>query len=130
MDVRKLSGKLSAVLVKQAKPKDKTYKLSDGKGLNLEVRPNNSKYWRQSYRYHDKQKTLALGVFPEVTLAIAWSKSLEAKQLLDQGIDPAIQRKQQKSGAVHNIFSAIAKEWHEKEAGRNNHLKDDYLSIW
>jgi integrase len=118
MDVQKLSGKLSAVLVKQAKPKDKTYKLSDGKGLNLEIRPNNSKYWRLSYRYHDKQKTLALGVFPEVTLAIARNKSLEAKQLLDQGIDPVIRRKQQKFVAVHNIFSAIAKEWHEKEAGR------------
>jgi integrase len=113
-----LSGKLSAVLVKQAKPKEKPYKLSDGKGLNLEIRPNSSKYWRLSYRYHDKQKTLALGVFPEVTLAIARNKSSEAKQLLDQGIDPSVHRKQQKSVALHNIFSTIAKEWHEKESGR------------
>jgi hypothetical protein len=89
-----LSGKLSAVLVKQAKAKEKPYKLSDGKGLNLEIRPNSSKYWRLSYRYHDKQKTLTLGVFPEVTLAIARNKSLEAKQLLDQGIDPSVHRKQ------------------------------------
>jgi integrase len=113
-----LSGKLSAVLVKQAKPKEKPYKLSDGKGLNLEIRPNSSKYWRLSYRYHDKQKTLALGVFPEVTLAIARNKSFEAKQLLDQGIDPSVHRKQQKSVTLHNIFSTIAKEWHEKESGR------------
>jgi integrase len=51
-------------------------------------------------------------------LAIARNKSLEAKQLLDQGIDPVIRRKQQKFVAVHNIFSAIAKKRHEKEASR------------
>jgi hypothetical protein len=60
------TGKLSALQVKNAKPKEKPYKLSDGRGLNLEVRQNGSKYWRLSYRFNGKQKTLALGVFPEL----------------------------------------------------------------
>ena len=65
-----IPGKLKAIQVKQAKPRDKVYKLSDGKGLNLEIHPNGSKYWRLSYRFQNKQKTLALGVSPVVTLAI------------------------------------------------------------
>jgi integrase len=116
MAVNALSEKLSAVLVKQAKPKAKAYKLSDGKGLNLEVRPNGSKYWRLSYRHNNKQKTLALGVFPDVTLASARNKRLEAKLLLDQGIDPAIRRKQQKSVTAYNTFAPISDEWMKTRA--------------
>jgi len=109
--VNALSEKLSALLVKQAKPKETVYKLSDGKGLNLEVRPNGSKYWRLSYRHNNKQKTLALGVFPDVTLASARNKRLETKLLLDQGIDPAIRRKQQKSVIGLDTFAPISDEW-------------------
>jgi len=116
MAVNSLSGKLSAVLVKQTKPKDAVYKLTDGKGLNLEVRPNGSKYWRLSYRYHNKQKTLALGVYPQVTLVNARDKSFEAKQLLDKGIDPAIRRKQQKSVTLDNTFAPISAEWMKTRA--------------
>jgi len=112
-----LSGKLSAVKVKQAKPKDKTYKLSDGKGLNLEVRSNGSKYWRLYYRHQNKQKTLALGVYPVVTLSEARKQALEAKRVLHNGVDPNIHKRQARALNKNNTFRFIAEEWHKKASG-------------
>lgn len=117
MSSNDLSGKLSAMQVKQAKPKESTYKLSDGRGLNLEIRPTGSKYWRLSYRNRKKQKTLALGVYPVVTLAKARDKMLDAKRLLDDGIDPSIHKKQTKAGHDQNTFEPIAMEWFDKQSG-------------
>ena len=62
---------LTATAAKVAKPKDKPYKLSDEKGLYLLINPKGAKYWRLKYRYGGKEKTLALGVYPEVSLAEA-----------------------------------------------------------
>ena len=118
-------GKLSATKVKQAKPAQKTYKLSDGLGLNLEVRPSGSKYWRLAYRYQNKQKTLALGVFPVVTLAEARERTIDAKKLLAQDKDPNIHKKQKKASSGSNIFEVVAREWHKKEAG---HWSKDHAS--
>lgn len=118
MSSNNLSGKLSAVKVKQCKPKAKTYKLSDGGGLNLEVRSTGSKYWRLAYRHQQKQKTLALGVYPAVSLADARQSALEAKKLLLNNTDPNTHKKQTKALSVHNSFKPIAKEWHKKESGR------------
>jgi len=123
-----LSGKLSAVQVKQAKPKDKTYKLSDGHGLNLEVRSNGSKYWRLAYRYNKKQKTLALGVYPIVTLKKARNLTLEAKRLLHDGIDPGLAKQQKKAELKHSTFTPIAEEWYQKEEGRWS--KDHSERVW
>jgi len=117
MSVDILPGKLTAVKVKQAKPKEKTYKLSDGKGLNLEVRSNGSKYWRLYYRHQDKQKTLALGVYPVVTLSEARKQALEAKRVLYNGIDPNIYKRQVKALSRKNTFKLISEEWHKKESG-------------
>lgn len=102
------SGKLTAIQVKQAKPKDKNYKLSDAKGLNLEVRSNGSKYWRLSYRYQQKQKTLAVGVYPVVTLAEARQEALKAKRLLRKGIDPNIHKRQQKAISTNNTHFLLS----------------------
>ena len=68
---RATTDKLSAPGVKTAQAKDKPYKLADGGGLYLLVNPDGSKYWRMAYRFADKQKALALGVFPDVTLSVA-----------------------------------------------------------
>ena len=122
------SEKLSAIEVKQAKPKDKPYKLTDGKGLNLEVRTNGSKYWRLSYRYQQKQKTLALGVYPVVSLADARSFSLDAKKLIQSGTDPAVLKRQQKLISSEQTFKPIAKQWHKKESGRWS--KDHSDKVW
>ena len=111
-----IPGKLKAIQVKQSKPRDKVYKLSDGKGLNLEIHPNGSKYWRLSYRFQKKQKTLALGVSPIVTLAKAREKMLDAKRHLDAGIDPGIVKKHRKANTGHDTFELVAREWFEKES--------------
>ena len=71
-----------------AKPKEKPYRLSDGKGLYLEVHPNGSKYWRLKYRYGGKEKRLAFGVYPDVALKRAHEKRDAARGLLADGIDP------------------------------------------
>ena len=57
---------LSNLQCKNAKPKEKPYKLAAGRGLYLEIMPNGSKYWRMKYRYNGKEKRLALGVYPEM----------------------------------------------------------------
>ena len=65
------TGTLSAVAVKNAKAKEQPYKLSDGGGMFLLVDAKGGKYWRLAYRFLGKQKTLALGVYPEVSLELA-----------------------------------------------------------
>ncbi len=80
--------KLAAVTVRQAKSKDKPYKLSDGGGMYLLVNSNGSRYWRWKYRINKKEKVLALGVYPNVSITGAWEKVQQAKQILDQGMDP------------------------------------------
>lgn len=107
--------KLVAITIKQAKPLDKDYKLSDGKGLHLLVKKNGGKYWRQAYRFAGKQKTLALGVYPKVSLAEARERSTEAHKQLRNGIDPNEAKRTQKIRDVEagaNTFGDIAEEWY------------------
>ena len=128
MATQNQSEKLSAVAVKGAKPRDKTYKLADGKGLNLEVRPNGSKYWRLSYRYQQKQKTLALGVYPVVSLSKARELVLEAKRLLLDNIDPSIEKRRKKVASGEQAFEVIADKWFKKESGLWS--KDHATKVW
>ena len=72
--------KLNASTVKASAPRDKTFKLSDGGGLFLEVRPNGAKYWRLSYRLFKKQRTLAFGVYPDVSLKAARDSAIRLKR--------------------------------------------------
>jgi integrase len=105
---------LTATAVKQAKPKDKAYKLADGAGLFLLVNPKGAKYWRYKYRYGGKEKVLALGVYPEVSLKLAREKHQDARLKLSQGIDPSELRKVEKLTrhlATADSFEAIAMEW-------------------
>lgn len=113
---------LTATKVKQTRPKKKPFKLSDGGGLYLLVQPNGSKYWRLAYRYATKQKTLALGIYPQISLSDARMKRDEAKQYLSKGIDPSnlMSKKVRKLNEIENqenSFEAIAKEWHELQKG-------------
>ena len=108
------TNKLSEVAVRQAKPGDKAYRLADGGGLYLEVMPNGSRYWRLKYRYGGKEKRLALGVYPGVTLAKAREGARDAKTLLQEGGDPGEAKKQDKQkrlAALANTFTAIADEY-------------------
>ncbi|EPK0093328.1 tyrosine-type recombinase/integrase [Klebsiella pneumoniae] len=107
--------KLTARQVDTSRPKDKPYKLSDGGGLYLLVNPNGSRYWRLKYRIAGKEKLLALGVYPDITLAEARQKRADAKKVLAAGGDPGQEKqeeKQAKEQAVANSFERLAMEWH------------------
>ncbi len=79
---------LSDAQARNAKPRTKSYKISDGDGLFLLVTPSGSKYWRLKYFFADKEKTLALGVYPDVTLADARERRAQARKVLAAGNDP------------------------------------------
>ena len=118
---------LTDLEIKGAELKAKPYKKADSGGLFLIINPNGSKYWRLSYRYAGKQKTLALGVYPSVSLKRARKKAGVAKDLLDRGIDPSQDRKDtlqkqkeneekkkvEEVAAVKNKFRAVAEAWLE-----------------
>jgi integrase len=114
--------KLTDTKIRQSKPKDKPFKLADGGGLYLQVQPKGGKYWRLAYRYAEKQKTLALGVYPHLSLANSRIKRDEAKGYLANGIDPSNMmsqkvRKLAEVESTENSFEAIAREWHEQQKG-------------
>jgi Integrase len=104
---------LSDVKVRTAKPEAKAYKLTDGDGMVLLVHPNGSKYWRLRYRFDGKEKMLALGIYPEVTLADARGRRDEARKQLANGIDPSDKKKTDKTEqAEARTFKEVAIEWH------------------
>ena len=109
---------LTDTACKNAKPKDDgtPAKYADEKGMYLLVNKT-GKYWRLDYRFNDKRKTLALGVYPEVGLKLAREKRDEARRLLAEGIDPAELRKVTKATSklsAANSFEAVAQEWFAK----------------
>ncbi|BET95944.1 tyrosine-type recombinase/integrase [Xenorhabdus taiwanensis] len=113
--------KLTARQVETVKPQDKDFKLSDGGGLYLLVKTTGSKYWRLKYRIAGKEKLLAIGTFPLITLAEARRKRDEAKKLIAEGIDPNQDKKQKKlaaQGEISNTFESIAREWYEGRKDR------------
>jgi integrase len=85
-------------------------KLSDGRGLYLLVTPTGSRYWRLKYRMHGREKLLALGVYPDVSLKLARDRREKARQLIAEGIDPNA-KKQAEKAARSDTFEAIAREW-------------------
>jgi len=96
---------------------DKPYRVSDEKGLYLEVHPNGSKYWRMKYRVHGKEKRLAVGVYPDTSLAQARDARDVARKQLALGIDPSQHKKATKAAkqdAAANSFQVIALEWMSK----------------
>lgn len=99
---------LTIIAIRNAKPKEKLYRLFDERGLYLEVMPNGSKYWRLKYRFNGKDKRLALGVFPEVSLAVARDKRDTARKLVAEGTDPSFARKEAKRQrvlrSIHSLF--------------------------
>ena len=84
------------VVYKAAKPKEKDYMLNDGGGLYLFVSKNGAKLWRLIYTFDKKQKKLALGVYPSVTLETARRKAEEARDNIANGIDPMAIRSEKK----------------------------------
>lgn len=113
--------KLTYTKCKASKANEKPYKIADGGGLYLEIMPNGSKCWRMKYRYLGKEKRLAFGVYPIVSLADARDERDKAKKLLVQGVDPSGAKKEERRDAVRNAentFKAVALEWHENQLAR------------
>jgi integrase len=101
---------LKDVAVRNAKSTGKPRKLSDGGGLHVLIQPTGSKLWRLAYRFAGKQKTLALGAYPIVSLEEARRRRDEAKTLLARSIDPSVQRKADKQAGKDSSFRAVAEE--------------------
>ena len=107
---------LTALAIKKARPREKAYKLSDGGGLFLLVKPNGSKLWQQKYRFLGKERLLSHGQYPDVSLAQARQKRDDARTTLAEGRDPAVQKRLAQIAAetqARTTFKLVAEEYIE-----------------
>lgn len=111
-------NKLSELEVKHAKPRTTEYRLSDGGGLYLVVKPSGGKLWRWSYKFKSKEKLLSYGPYPALTLAMAREEHEKARALKRQWIDPAAEKQARKHAEVEReressllTFAALTEEW-------------------
>ncbi|MFM0236184.1 tyrosine-type recombinase/integrase [Paraburkholderia sediminicola] len=108
---------LTDVAVRSASPHERAYRLTDGGGMYLEIAPSGGKYWRLKYRFGGRERRLALGVYPDVSLAAARKKRSAAREQLAAGIDPSDVKKADKRAArlnSNNSFEAVARDWLEE----------------
>jgi integrase len=107
---------ISEVKVRTSKPREAAYKIFDGGGLFLLVTPSGGKLWHFKYRFDMKEKKLAFGAYPEISLFDARQRRDEARKQLANGIDPGAVRKAQKQAVTEETetFEVIAREWHTK----------------
>ena len=109
---------LTDTAIRKAKPKEKPYKVSDSQGLYLLINPKGSKLWRVKYRMNGVERKLALGSYPEITLAEARSARDAARRQLAHSIDPNFVKRQARIEAgirASNSFSSVAQELIEKK---------------
>lgn len=106
--------KLTDPVIKATKPQEKPFTLSDGEGLALHIQPNGSKWWRFRYRFDGKPCLLSLGTYPSTTLKAARLERDRLKDLIKQGINPSVQRQEDKFMAAKssaNSFESVARAW-------------------
>lgn len=123
---------LTNIAISKATPTDKLQKLSDGDGLQLHITPQGSKLWRMAYRWQGKQKTLAFGAFPAISLAQARDMRAEARRKLANSIDPGQEKKDIKLAlrvSQANSFESVAREWHKQWSPvRNSRYAESVLT--
>ncbi len=123
---------LTNIEAKNAKHRDKDYKLSDEKGMYLLVKKSGAKYWRLKYRFGGKENVLALGVYSDVSLAKARKLRSAARDLLEDGKDPSIERRKAKLKEkllVANTFQSVGVDWHRVRSEKwSERHADDVLS--
>lgn len=109
---------LTDMKVQKTKPQDKPISLFDGGGLYLLVTPSGGKLWRFKYRFNKKEKKLAFGSYPEISLQDARQRREDARRLLANDVDPDAFRKAQKQSCIQETenFEVIAREWHGRFA--------------
>lgn len=113
---------LTDTQVRATKPGERPRRLADRDGLYLQVEPSGGRYWRFNYRVNGKQKTLALGVYPDVSLGKARQRLREAREQLADGLDPAIRKK-----TVGKTFEVVAREWHARWSASLKGRYADYV---
>lgn len=117
---------LTDTAIRNLKPKEKPYKLSDGGGLFLKITPEGSRLWRLAYRYAGRQKTISFGAYPDVKLAEAREQREAARALLRQGTDPSqARRDEERKRQAARSFREVAGEWWEAKGkfGKNGAVK-------
>ena len=105
---------LTDISIKNAKPREKAYKMADGGGLYIEISPNGGKWWRYKFRFNGKESRISLGTYPEVGLKEARERHIEERKKIASGVNPNEARKQKKVVAKlnsQNSFEAVAREW-------------------
>ena len=107
-------SELNEARIRAAKPKEKPYKLRDGRGLYLLVTPTGARLWRLRYRHSGRENMVSLGAYPDVSLKSARERREDERKLVADGVDPAAQRKADRAG-LENTFQAIALEWLGKQ---------------
>jgi integrase len=120
-------SKLSAVAVRNANPKNRPYKLSDGKGLYLHVAISGKKTWRYRFKIAGKESTIVLGEYPAIGLEKSRAKRLEAREMVKVGKNPAHVRKEERQAEIDkaeaaklinkNTFEFVALEWIGQQGG-------------
>lgn len=109
---------LTEIAIKAAKPRPKPYRMTDGHGLYLLVRPDGARWWRLDYRRPGGDRnTLSLGVYPEISLKKARDRRDESRRLLKDGVDPGAKRQADKV-ALADSFEVVAREWFAKFSPR------------
>ena len=109
--------------IRRSKPGGAPYKLSDGHGLYLLVKPKGGRLWRWKYRVEGKEKLMALGTYPELSLADARERHAKARKQLANGMDPMAQRMAEKTAvtvATEHTFQKIAERWLEHWKGNKS----------
>lgn len=111
---------LTDTATRYAKPLDKPYKLSDAQGLYLLIKPNGSKLWHLKYRFGGKEKKLAFGAYPTVSLATARKLRQEARTILSTGVGPGVKKQQDNECRPHSALnyqtpSEFAERWRNRK---------------
>jgi hypothetical protein len=106
---------LTEGVVRDAEPREKTYKLCDTGGLFVMVNPDGSRWWRLRYKYGEKERGISLGTYPLVSLKLARQRRDDAKRMLQDGLDPSHQRRVQRVSQTVT-FELVAQEWLELQS--------------
>jgi integrase len=106
---------LTDTAIRGAKPKEKPYKLADGQGLFLLVKPNGTRLWRLKYRVDGREKLLSVGMYPDVSLKVARERREDARRMMSAGVDPSAKRKAERAARA-DTFEAIVREWLDMKA--------------
>lgn len=122
---------LTDTAIRSAKRSDAPFKISDGGGLHLLVQPNGARLWRLAYRFAGKQKTLALGAYPTISLAKAREGREGARKLLAEGVDPSVRKRRERLTAkvsANTTLKGVALEWLENQRhALNSKYADEIL---